>query len=146
MVWDLKDISYDRWNASKLVRELEEEGVPMIQMGQGYASMSAPTKSFLKLVADQNVLNGGNNALRTQLSFTMATSDAAGNVKCDKSKSGARIDGVVASIMALDGLDRRGAQQRKSAYDVGEEMETEMEDTVPVDEIPIFRRSAYDIE
>lgn len=149
--WDLKDVGYDRWNASKLVREMEEDGVKMVQVGQGYASLSAPTKSLLQLVADGNILAGNNGALRAQLSFTAAVTDAAGNIKPDKSKSGARIDGVVSSIMALDGLNRRGTAPRKSAYD--EEDDVEVEEVVEEIEMEAappsrspFRRSAYDLE
>jgi phage terminase large subunit-like protein len=115
--WDLVDIGYDRWNASKLVREMTDDGVKMVEFGQGYANMSAPTKSFLQLVAERKFMTGGNLALRTQLSNTSATTDAADNVKPDKAKSSSRIDGVIATIMALDGLNRRGGPSQKSAYE-----------------------------
>lgn len=143
--WDLKDVSYDRWNASKLVRELREEGVTMVDMGQGYASMSAPTKSFLQLVTDGNVLAGGNGSLRAQVSMTAATVDPAGNIKPDKAKSGSRIDGVVSAIMALDGLNRRGQKPRRSAYDFVEDSDSESE-VAEETATPAFRRSAYDEE
>lgn len=116
-LWDLKDINYDRWNASKLVRELEEEeGITMVQMGQGFASMSAPSKELLKLVTDGNLRHGGNPALRAQASATAAVVDAADNIKPDKANSGQRIDGIVAGIMALDGLARRGRGERVSHW------------------------------
>lgn len=143
--WDLKDISFDRWNASKLVKELRDEGIVMVEMGQGYASMSAPSKSLLDEATDCNLMTGGNGALRTQISFTSATSDPAGNIKPDKSKSGARIDGVVATIMALDGLNRRGREARKSAYeeDVVEDSSDNME-TATAQVAWRGRKSAYD--
>jgi phage terminase large subunit-like protein len=116
-VWKLRDVSYDRWNASKLVKELENEGVIMAQMGQGYAGMSAATKELLKLVTETKLRHGGNPALRAQANATMAVTDAAENIKPDKSKSSARIDGVVGTIMALDGLTRRGRYRRESVWD-----------------------------
>ena len=115
--WELTDVSYDRWNASKLVRELQAEGAIMVQMGQGFASMSAPTKELLKLVIDERLRHGGNPHLRAQVSATAALVDAADNVKPDKAGSGQRIDGVVALIMALDGLSRRGRTTRKSVWE-----------------------------
>lgn len=135
--WELRDVSYDRWNASKLVRELREEGVEMVEMGQGYASMSAPTKSLLQMIADGNGKFGGNGALRSQFAATQAVTDPAGNIKPDKSKSGSRIDGVVGCIMALDGLNRRGQEERKSAYDEGD-------DDVEATPARMWRRSAYE--
>lgn len=150
VVWDLKDVSYDRWNASKLVRELADEGIEMVAMGQGYASMSAPTKALLQLVVDSKILAGGNGALRAQISYTSASTDPSGNIKPDKSKSAARIDGVVSCIMALDGLNRRGAPGKRSAYEVDEEDDWpegyEEDDRVPAgDTMVSFRKkSAYE--
>ena len=145
--WDLKDVAYDRWNASKMVREMREDGLTMVEFGQGYASMSAPTKSLLTLVAEHKVMTGGNKALRTQIASTSAVTDAAGNIKPDKAKSSSRIDGVVTLIMSLDGLNRRGGEERRSAYEDDDfdddDTQEEVEDT-PMNTGFQVRRSAYE--
>ena len=41
-------ISFDRWNSSQLVNNLQDDGATLTPFGQGYASMSAPTKDFGK--------------------------------------------------------------------------------------------------
>ncbi len=116
--YDLKDVGYDRWNASKVVKELETEGVTMVQVGQGFASLSAPTKELLRLVLEKKIRHGGNPILRWMVSNTAAVVDAAENIKPDKSKSSGRIDGVAALVTALDGLTRRGnTPTRRSAYE-----------------------------
>lgn len=115
-IWDLEDVSYDRWNASKVVKELEEEGVTMVQIGQGFAGMSAPAKYLLRLVTDHQLHHGGNPLLRSNAAVTAAVIDAAENIKPDKAKSGGRIDGIVSSIMALDGLMRRGRDTPKRSH------------------------------
>jgi phage terminase large subunit-like protein len=116
--YDLKDVSYDRWGAIQLAQELESEGIKMVQMGQGFASMSPPTKELLRLVLEQKLVHGGNPVLRWNAENTAAKLDEAGNVKPDKAKSSARIDGLVATVMALDGLMRRGpSAMRKSVYE-----------------------------
>lgn len=116
--YDLRDVGYDRWNASKLVRELEAEGITMVQIGQGFASMSAPTKHLLELILQNKFRHGGNPILRWMADCTQALVDAADNVKPDKKKSSARIDGIVATIIALDGLMRRGrGAERRSVYE-----------------------------
>lgn len=43
--------------------------------------------------------------------------DPAGNIKADKEKSTEKIDGAIATIMALDRAIRCGADQTESAYD-----------------------------
>lgn len=116
--FDLRDVGYDRWNASKLVRELENEGVTMVQVGQGYASMSAPSKHLLELIITEKLRHGGHPLLRWMADGTQAAVDAAENVKPEKAKSSRRIDGIVATIIALDGLMRRGrGDDRRSVYE-----------------------------
>ena len=143
--WDLRDVSYDRWNASKLVRELDDEGITMVAMGQGYASMSSPTKALLQLIVDGNIMHGGNKALRAQVSYTSAKTDPSGNIKPDKSTSSARIDGVVSMIMALDGINRRGQDERRSAYEDWDE-DDNADGLAEVEVVSYGKRSAYEEE
>ncbi len=115
--YDLRDVGYDRWNAGKLVQELEAEGVTMVKVGQGFASMSAPTKELLRLTLERKLRHGAHPLLRWMVSNTAAVVDAAENIKPDKAKSTGRIDGVTATVIALDGLTRRGnTERRKSRY------------------------------
>lgn len=114
--YDLVDVGYDRWNAAKIVKELEGEGVTMVQVGQGFASLSAPTKRLLELVLKHAVRHGGNACLRWQASNVAAVVDSAENMKPDKAKSSSRIDGIAATITALDGLTRRGGTVRKQSH------------------------------
>ena len=70
--------------------------------GQGYGSMAAPTKQFETLVLTKQVEDFGNPVLRWILASTAVMIDPAGNIKPDKAKSSQKIDGIVASIMALE--------------------------------------------
>lgn len=69
--------------------------------GQGYGSMSAPTKEFEKLVLSGRLEHFGNPVLRWMMASTVVKTDPAGNIKPDKEKSSQKIDGIVAAIMAL---------------------------------------------
>lgn len=109
----IQEIAYDRWNAQQLVNDLMNDGAPMITMGQGFASMSAPTKDLQRLIkvgarVDENgipvkplIRHGGNPLLRWMVDNFAVAMDPAGNVKPDKANAGDKIDGVVALIMAL---------------------------------------------
>jgi phage terminase large subunit-like protein len=46
----VQEIAYDRWNAQQIVNDLTTDGAPMITFGQGFASMSAPTKDLQRLI------------------------------------------------------------------------------------------------
>lgn len=102
----VQEIAYDRWNAQQLVNDLMADGAPMITMGQGFASMSAPTKDLQRLIltgTPENpvIRHGGNPLLRWMVDNFAVAIDPAGNVKPDKVNAGDKIDGVVALIMAL---------------------------------------------
>ena len=85
---------------SKWARGSRERGFSN-PFGQGYGSMSAPSKEFEKLVLSGRIEHFGNPVLRWMLASTVIKTDPAGNIKPDKEKSVQKIDGIVASIMAL---------------------------------------------
>ena len=99
--FDLQSTAYDRWNASQTIIDLQNEGMECSPFGQGYGSMGAPTKEFEKMVLTEKIEHFGNPVLRWMMSSTAVKTDPAGNIKPDKEKSVQKIDGIVASIMAL---------------------------------------------
>jgi len=101
--YDIQDISFDRFNASQLVIELQNEGLPMFPFGQGFVSMSAPTKELERKVMNKDLIHDGNPVTRWMLGNVLLQYDPAGNVKVNKAKSGDKVDGVVSIIMALGG-------------------------------------------
>jgi phage terminase large subunit-like protein len=115
--FDLREISYDPWNAVQLTQELDKERVKMVPMRQGYASMSPPTKELFRLILEGKLRHGGNPVLRWNADSCAAVSDPAGNIKFDKSRSAARIDGMVTLVMALDAVLRNPTAKRRSIYE-----------------------------
>ena len=114
--YQVQSIAYDRWNATKLVQDLIADGYEhMIPIGQGYQSMNAPTKYLETLILDRKLNHGSNPVLRWNFDNVMILQDPAGNIKPDKGKSKQRIDGIVALIMALDGVMRN--EQPVSMYE-----------------------------
>ena len=97
----IQSICYDRWNASQLVIDLTNEGVPMEPFGQGFQSMAAPSKQLESLILSKQILHNGNPVLKWMISNTVMEEDAAGNIKASKKKSSEKIDGVVSLIMSL---------------------------------------------
>lgn len=100
--FDIREVAFDRWGATQLSTDLVEDGWPLIQMGQGFASMSAPTIEFLRQVKAGSYRHGGNPVARWQAGNAVTRSDPAGNLKIDKQRSPEKVDGIVASVMALD--------------------------------------------
>lgn len=102
--FEIANISFDRWNSTDIVTNLTEDGFEMVKIGQGFASMSAPTKRLLELALTGELAHGGNPVLRWMASNVIVQTDPAGNVKPDKGKSREKIDGIVALIMAITGV------------------------------------------
>lgn len=105
--FDVKGLGYDRWNSSQLVIDLDEkEGLPMVKVGQGVVSLSAPMKEMDRLIragtsAKPLLRHGGNPVARWMADNLVPYVDAAGNVKPDKGKSMDKIDGISALVTAL---------------------------------------------
>lgn len=95
------ELAYDRWNATQIITNLDDEGVNVIGFGQGFQSMSAPTKELEKLVISKELAHGGHPILRWMAGNVAVKQDPAGNLKPAKDKSTEKIDGIVALIMAL---------------------------------------------
>jgi phage terminase large subunit-like protein len=98
--FDVKGIGFDRWNSSQLVNDLMDEGVPMIKFGQGFGSMSAPTKELLRLTLSKNI-EYNDPLLTWAISNVVIDKNPAGDIKPDKSKVSEKIDPAVSTIMAI---------------------------------------------
>lgn len=94
-------IAIDRWNATQTAIELEQEGLPVVLFGQGFASMGAPSKLLEGMVVSNGFHHGGHPVLRRHAQVVAVETDAADNIKPAKNKSTERIDGIVAAVMAI---------------------------------------------
>ena len=115
--FNIKEIAFDRWGAVQMVQNLEGMGFTVVPFGQGFKDMSPPTKELMKLVLEQSIAHGGHPVLRWMMDNIYIKTDPAGNIKPDKEKSTEKIDGAVATIMALDRAIRNGAGGGSSVYD-----------------------------
>ena len=115
--YQLESVSYDRWNATQLSQNLEGEGITMVQFGQGFRSMSAPTRELERLILEKKIAHNGHKVLMWNFDNLVVETDPAGNIKPSKRKATEKIDGVVALIMALDRAIRIGATPTRSVYD-----------------------------
>jgi phage terminase large subunit-like protein len=97
----IQSICYDRWNASSMVIDLQNENVPMEPFGQGFVSMSAPSKQLEALILGKEIIHNNNPVLKWMIANTVMEEDSAANIKPSKKKSTEKIDGVVALVMAL---------------------------------------------
>jgi len=115
--FNIREIAFDRWGAVQMSQNLEGLGFTLVQFGQGYRDMSPPTKELMKLTLEQKIAHNGHPVLRWNMDNIFIKRDPAGNIKPDKEKSTEKIDGTVATIMALDRAIRCGNDTGDGIYD-----------------------------
>ena len=100
---DLKEVAYDRFNATQIVINLRNKGINVLPFGQGFVSMNAPTKMIETLVLSKKLHHRSNKVLNWMCSNVELVSDPAGNIKMTKPspQSIERIDGMVALAMSF---------------------------------------------
>lgn len=115
--YNIREIAFDRWGAVQMVQNLEGLGLTVVPFGQGFKDMSPPTKELMKLTLEKRLAHGGHLVLRWMMDNIFIKTDPAGNIKPDKEKSTEKIDGAVATIMALDRAIRNAGEIVGSIYD-----------------------------
>ncbi len=115
--YNIREIAFDRWGAVQMTQNLENLGFTVVPFGQGFKDMSPPTKELMKLTLEKKIVHGGHPVLRWMMDNIYIRTDPAGNIKTDKEKSTEKIDGAVATIMALDRAIRCGNDTSESVYD-----------------------------
>ena len=114
--YNVKEIAFDPWGASELSADLLDQGLPMVKMGQGISAMSGPSKALESLVRSKKLAHGNDDVLSWMASNCEAFTDVNENVKIRKGAPENKIDGIVATIMALGRLDINGGI-RDSVYE-----------------------------
>ena len=102
--FDIQEVAFDRWGFEMLKQTFIDEGIRedvFVSFGQGFVSMSAPSKKLEELILAEELAHGGNPVLRWMAGNTVIENDSAGNIKPTKKKSTGRIDGIVALVMAI---------------------------------------------
>ena len=115
--FNIREIAFDRWGAVQMVQNLENMGFTVVPFGQGFKDMSPPTKELMKLTLEKKLVHGGHPILRWNMDNVFIKTDPAGYILADKEKSTEKIDGVIATIMALDRAIRCGSTLSESVYD-----------------------------
>ena len=118
--FEIVEIAYDRWGAAQISTDLEAEGLTMIAANQGIRGLSAPSKAFEGLVVSRRLAHGGHPVLSWNAQNVVVYQDANENIKPDKKKSREKIDGIIATILALDRAQRHAPPPPPSPYETEE--------------------------
>jgi phage terminase large subunit-like protein len=86
--------------------------------GQGFVSLSAPSKELERLVIANGFHHGGHPVFRRHAQAVAVVSDDAENIKPTKAKSSGRIDLIAACVNALGIASAAPAEAPKSFWEV----------------------------
>lgn len=113
--YNIREIALDPWNGRQLATQLGGDGFEVVEIRQGFASLTSPTKALETLLRKGQLRHGDNPVLTWMASNVAVETDAAGNIKPSKKRSTEKIDGIVALIMAVG---RMGvAESKVSVYE-----------------------------
>jgi len=113
--FDLQGVCFDRWGSQKIIHDLEEMDIPVIEFGQGFASMAAPVKELEKLILEKGIVFPDDPVLKWCFSNIVVEQDAAGNRKFSKGKASEKIDLAIGTVMALDAAIRNKQEPIQAA-------------------------------
>lgn len=113
----IKSVGVDMWNAGKLVTELtDQDQFDMIPYSQQYKAMTTPCKELERMILSETLDHGDNKVLTWCASNVTLEIDPHENYKPSKKRSGDKIDGIVAAIMAI-GVSLADADAGPSVYE-----------------------------
>ncbi|WDU84217.1 terminase large subunit [Caloramator sp. Dgby_cultured_2] len=115
--WHIREICYDKWNATQFAQEMASEGYTMVEIIQGTKTLSEPTKDFRAQVYAKNIVHNNNPVLTWAISNAVLKVDVNENIMLDKSKSTERIDPIAAVIDAYVRAMRLTNFNEKSVYE-----------------------------
>ena len=108
-------IGFDRWGAMSVTHAIEDGGIDVIPVGQGFASLSAPSKTLERSVLDEVLRHGDNPVLSWAADNVVVARDPADNIKPVKDKSTEKIDPIVSLVIAIAAM-QQAKESEESVY------------------------------
>ena len=100
--FDIKAVGSDPHNATQLTQELIAEGVEVVEVPQKVQHLSEPMKELEAAVLSGRFHHNANPVMEWMISNVMVREDANGNLFPNKKRSKGKIDGVSATLNALN--------------------------------------------
>ena len=98
--YDILEVCLDPWNATQLESHLIDEGMKVVEVRQGFKTLSEPTKELGITIEERKLIHFDDPILKWAVGNTVVTFDENGNVRPNKAKSINKIDPAMALIIA----------------------------------------------
>lgn len=100
--YDIESYGYDPYKATQLATQLQDNGVPMVEVRQGPPSLSEPMQKLEAAISSGALVHNNHPILSWNASNIVTRKNVNGDIAPDKAKSQEKIDGLVAVIIALN--------------------------------------------
>ena len=117
--YEVLETCIDPWSASQLEKNLLSEGVKVVEVRQGFYTLSEPTKDLEGIIFDQRLTHYNDPVLKWAVGNVVVTSDENDNIRPNKRRSRYKIDPAVALIIA----HTRAMTHDENYFDINEYME-----------------------
>jgi phage terminase large subunit-like protein len=108
---DIVEVGYDPFQATQLATHMLAEGVPMVEVPMTVRQISAPMKELEAVIYDNRFeYLSADEALVWQTGNVVAKRDKKANIFPDKEREEAKIDDVVAELIAMNRVIGQTAQ------------------------------------
>ena len=116
--YDIREIAYERWGAVQMSQNLQDSGFTVVSFGRGFTDMSLASKEFMKLALEGRLHHGGQQSARLDGRQHPHPATPSLQHQTRQAEITEKIDGFVATIMALDRAIRcAGHDTDASVYD-----------------------------
>ncbi|MBL4918969.1 terminase large subunit [Szabonella alba] len=99
--FNVQEAAFDPTFGRTMMAALNEDGIPAVEFRQGWVSMAPAVKELERAILSGSLRHGGHPVLRWNFENIQVETDKAGNRMFHKGKSGNKIDGAVATAMAV---------------------------------------------
>ena len=101
--YDVQAVAYDRWGMEEIRRLLDEMGlwVDLVAFGQTYADMSPAVSALEAGIIGGTLRHSGNPVMSWCFGNLVVETDGAGHRRFTKGKATAKIDCMIALVMAV---------------------------------------------
>lgn len=112
--FDVQEINFDKAYANPVMGPLNDDGYPVATLQQGWVTQSPALNELERVIMAGHFIHAGHPVLRWCFANVAIRTDSSGNRVMHKGKSTDRIDGAVATWMAVS---RAAAAESRSMYD-----------------------------
>lgn len=99
----IHNVAFDRWGSNFIYEILYNYGIKAEGYPQSFAGMNEPCRKLETMITNKELFHGGNPVLQWMINNAMAIKNNANQMRIDKKNSTDKVDGIVATLMAIGG-------------------------------------------